>query len=70
MQNNTMVVAMHRSEGGRKEDVSDFFETLEDSLDSLRLTNIFYFGNFTIGCPENEKAKIDIESFLAHDKFV
>lgn len=64
MQHNTMVVAMH----GRKEDVSDFFE--DDSLDFIRLTNIFYSGNFTIGYPENEKAKTDIESFLTNDKFV
>nr|XP_034307040.1 uncharacterized protein LOC117682780 [Crassostrea gigas]XP_034307258.1 uncharacterized protein LOC117682842 [Crassostrea gigas] len=64
LQHNTMVVAMH----GRKEDVSDFFE--DDSLDFLRLTNIFYSGNFTIGYPENEKAKTDIESFLTNDKFV
>lgn len=62
--NNTMVVAMHRSETGQHETVSNFIETPDESLNKLKLANLFYCGNTTLNIPANRKETTDIELFL------
>lgn len=59
-----MIIAMHYSEGGKHDTVSDFIGTPDDPLYSLKLTNMFYSGNCITRCQENENAKKDIEKFL------
>lgn len=64
---NTLVVAMHRSEGVQKETVFGSTVSPEGELYSLPLTNIYYAVNRTLKCLENKKAKRDIESFLTEN---
>lgn len=64
MVKNTLVVAMHKSEGEQRETEFGSTVTPEGELYSLPLTNIYYAVNRTLKCLENEKAKRDIESFL------
>lgn len=59
-----MVVAMHRSETGQNETVSNFIETPDESLNKLKLANLFYCGNTIHHIPANIKETIDIELFL------
>lgn len=59
-----MVVAMHRSETGENETVSNFIETPDESLNKLKLANLFYIGNTTHKTSANRKETTDIELFL------
>lgn len=59
-----MVVAMHRSETGQNETVSNFIETPDESLNKLKLANLCYCGNTTHNTRENRKETTDIELFL------
>lgn len=59
-----MVVAMHRSETGENETVSNFIETPDESLNKLKLANLFYCGNTTHKISANFKETADIELFL------
>lgn len=60
-----MVFAMHNSEGGKQDSVSDFIGTLGHPLNYLPLRNMFYSGNYITRCQENDYAKNGIKSFLA-----
>lgn len=64
LRENTMVVAMHISEGGQHNEVSDVIGTAEDPLHALQMRNVYYSGNFATECSENDRAKQDIQSFL------
>lgn len=60
-----MIVAMHKSEGGKRDDVTNCIGTPDNPLYESKLTNIFYCKKSPVNCAENQKAKHDIESFLA-----
>lgn len=60
----TMIVAMHNSEGERQDILSEFIGHPDNSLHFLRVAHMFYRGNFMVNCSENVKAKDDISSFL------
>lgn len=64
LDNNMMIVAMHRSEGGKRDVVSNCIGTPDNPLYESKLTNLFYCKKKTVSCVENQKAKHDIESFL------
>lgn len=59
-----MVVAMHNSEGEKRNTVSNFIGSPDDPLHSLQLSNMFYNGKYTPRCSENEEAKRIIVSFF------
>lgn len=60
-----MIVAMHKSEGGKRDAVSSCIGTPEHPLYGSKLTNIFYCKKKPVSCDENKKAIHDIKSFLA-----
>lgn len=62
--NNTMIVAMHCSEGENPIAVSNFIGSPDDPLYSLKLSNTFYNKTYTPKCDENDEAKRIIVSFL------
>lgn len=64
LDNNMMIVAMHRSEGGKRDVVSNCIGTPDNPLYESKLTNLFYCKKKTVSCVENQKAKHDIKSFL------
>lgn len=61
----TMIVAMYDSEGEREDIASDFIEHPDIPMRFLRITHMFYRGNFMVSCSENIKAKHGISSFLS-----
>nr|XP_034317690.1 uncharacterized protein LOC117686586 isoform X2 [Crassostrea gigas]XP_034317691.1 uncharacterized protein LOC117686586 isoform X2 [Crassostrea gigas] len=60
--NDIRVVAMHRSESGKLDSLSNVIETRRNNR--LHLINIFYCGNITFECDANETAKREMEKFL------
>lgn len=62
---NMMIVAMHKSEGGKRDAVSNCIGTPDNPLYESKLTNIFYCKKSPVNCAENQKAKHDLKSFLA-----
>lgn len=58
------VVAMHRSESGKQDNVSNNIEPLHHGEERSHLINIFYCGNITFECAANETAKHELEKFL------
>lgn len=58
------VVAMHRSESGKQDSVSNNIEPLQHGEKRSHLINIFYCGNITFECAANETAKHELEKFL------
>lgn len=65
LDNNMMIVAMHRSEGGKRDAVSNCIGTPDNPLYESKLTNVFYCKKKPVSCVENQKAKHAIKLFLA-----
>lgn len=58
------VVAMHRSEGWKEDNVSSVIEASFTRKNRFHLINIFYCGNITFECAANDTAKHEMEKFL------
>lgn len=60
-----LVVAMRKSDNGKQDTLSSSIGSETHPLHRLPVTTLFYYRHFTIHCYVNDKAKIDMKSFLS-----
>lgn len=62
--NNTLVIGMIHSEGGKRNAVSNYIGNADDPLHHLELITIYYKGNYTTSSSTNKEAGCAIKYFF------